>query len=345
MSFRDNLLHLRASSNMTQEQLAMLLGVSRQSVTKWESERTYPEMDKLLKMCRIFDCSLDDLVQGDLTGTEPRPAAANAGAPPTDVFGYDEIMSGFAQRVTNGIMVIVLGVAISVAFFAGGQNGFYGPWLTENLGVTLGVLCVFIGAIAGSAFIIPAALQRAAFMRAHPFIEDFYTEEEKARARTTFTYEFIGGVAILCLGICAIIFLDGSAYQEPLGIPALIACIAVGVRFIVHGVMTLGRTNIEEYNESALEMIEPEDIEKAAVSEERKRKMLETRRMNKRIGTVCGVIMIIATIVALLMLFLPFIQGDPDYTHGPVAYFWLTWPIGGLLCGIACLLIKGFAKQ
>lgn len=36
MSFRDNLQHLRATRNMTQEQLAMLLGVSRQSVTKWE---------------------------------------------------------------------------------------------------------------------------------------------------------------------------------------------------------------------------------------------------------------------------------------------------------------------
>ncbi len=36
MSFRDNMQHLRATRNMTQEQLAMLLGVSRQSVSKWE---------------------------------------------------------------------------------------------------------------------------------------------------------------------------------------------------------------------------------------------------------------------------------------------------------------------
>lgn len=45
---------------MTQEQLAMLLGVSRQSVTKWESEKSYPEMDKLLRMRQIFDCTLDE---------------------------------------------------------------------------------------------------------------------------------------------------------------------------------------------------------------------------------------------------------------------------------------------
>lgn len=69
MSFRDNLQHLCATRNMTQEQLAMLLGVSRQSVSKWEAERAYPEMDKLLKICDLFDCSLDDFGLGrpDLT--------------------------------------------------------------------------------------------------------------------------------------------------------------------------------------------------------------------------------------------------------------------------------------
>ena len=83
MSFRDNLQHLRAARNMTQEQLAMLLGVSRQSVTKWEAEKSYPEMDKLLKMCQIFECSLDDLVQGDLTGRMPEAGvtAVPAGPP------------------------------------------------------------------------------------------------------------------------------------------------------------------------------------------------------------------------------------------------------------------------
>lgn len=67
MSFRENLQHLRATRGMSQEQLAMLVGVSRQSVTKWESEKSYPEMDKLLKLCQIFECTLDDLVTGDWT--------------------------------------------------------------------------------------------------------------------------------------------------------------------------------------------------------------------------------------------------------------------------------------
>ena len=44
---------LRLTKSMTQEQLAMLLGVSRQAISKWESEKAYPEMDKLLMLCDI----------------------------------------------------------------------------------------------------------------------------------------------------------------------------------------------------------------------------------------------------------------------------------------------------
>ena len=57
MSFRDNLQHLRDTRNMTQSELAMLVGVSRQSVAKWEAEKSYPEMDKLLKLCDLFECT------------------------------------------------------------------------------------------------------------------------------------------------------------------------------------------------------------------------------------------------------------------------------------------------
>ena len=105
MSFRDNLQHLRSTRNMTQEQLAMLVGVSRQSVTKWESERAYPEMDKLIKICQIFDCSLDDLVSGDLTTREPEPTQAPVPAL-ADVCGYDEHKRKMALRISMGVGII-----------------------------------------------------------------------------------------------------------------------------------------------------------------------------------------------------------------------------------------------
>lgn len=61
MKFSEKLTKLRKDKNMSQESLADLLDVSRQSVSKWESGQTYPEMDKLLTLCKIFNITLDDL--------------------------------------------------------------------------------------------------------------------------------------------------------------------------------------------------------------------------------------------------------------------------------------------
>ena len=72
----------------------MLMGVSRQSVTKWEAEKAYPEMDKLLKLRDIFGCTLDELVQGDLTTRPKKPGLGIAEGPAQDVCGYDEHMLG-----------------------------------------------------------------------------------------------------------------------------------------------------------------------------------------------------------------------------------------------------------
>ena len=67
MSFGQNLLFLRKMrDNMTQEELAERLNVSRQTVSKWELDAAYPEMDKLLALCDLFSCSLDQLIREDM---------------------------------------------------------------------------------------------------------------------------------------------------------------------------------------------------------------------------------------------------------------------------------------
>lgn len=67
MSFGQNLLFLRKMrDNMTQEELAERLGVSRQTVSKWELDAAYPEMDKLLILCDLFSCSLDQLIRENM---------------------------------------------------------------------------------------------------------------------------------------------------------------------------------------------------------------------------------------------------------------------------------------
>lgn len=67
MSFGKNLQYLRQlSGNMTQEYLAEKMNVSRQTISKWEMDAANPEMEKALELCRIFNCSLDNLFREDL---------------------------------------------------------------------------------------------------------------------------------------------------------------------------------------------------------------------------------------------------------------------------------------
>ena len=67
MNLSENLKKIRKENNLSQEQLAEKLSVSRQSVSKWESGQAYPEMDKVLQLCKLFNVSVDDLLNQDVS--------------------------------------------------------------------------------------------------------------------------------------------------------------------------------------------------------------------------------------------------------------------------------------
>ena len=59
MNFGKNVQILRKMANMTQEELAEKMNVSRQTVSKWELGTVLPELEKLLELCDGFNCSVD----------------------------------------------------------------------------------------------------------------------------------------------------------------------------------------------------------------------------------------------------------------------------------------------
>lgn len=68
MSFGTNIQYLRRMRDaMTQEALAEKLNVSRQTISKWESDEAYPVMEKLFELCDFFSCTMDQLLRSDMT--------------------------------------------------------------------------------------------------------------------------------------------------------------------------------------------------------------------------------------------------------------------------------------
>ena len=70
MSFSENLQTIRKKNQMSQEELAEFLGVSRQAVSKWELGEGYPEVEKLLVLSKKLNISLDSLMTGSSPGKE-----------------------------------------------------------------------------------------------------------------------------------------------------------------------------------------------------------------------------------------------------------------------------------
>ena len=67
MSFGENLRNARKEKNITQEDLAEILGVSRQAISKWESDNGYPETEKLLIISEALNISIDSLLNSSYT--------------------------------------------------------------------------------------------------------------------------------------------------------------------------------------------------------------------------------------------------------------------------------------
>lgn len=63
MELSEKLLNLRKANDLTQEELAEKIGVSRQAVSKWESGQSVPELDKIVALCELFDITTDYLLK------------------------------------------------------------------------------------------------------------------------------------------------------------------------------------------------------------------------------------------------------------------------------------------
>jgi len=94
MRFCDKLPKLRKNNNYSQEQLADKLNVSRQAVSKWELGGSYPDMDKMLQMCKILNCNLEDLIDDGVLGEEVK-------SPDSHKFNINTYIKDFLDFITK----------------------------------------------------------------------------------------------------------------------------------------------------------------------------------------------------------------------------------------------------
>lgn len=311
MSFGENLQFLRKKENITQEQLAEKLNVSRQSVSKWESDTAYPEMEKLLTLCEMFHCDMDTLMRG---------SAEKSSA--TDTCNYDTHMNQFSKSISGSIGMILFGAVLSCI-----SVGLGWPEAVAGLLLMLMVTPAVV-------IMITAGIRHSHFIEKHPYIEPFYTEEEIERFEGKFPILIAAPIGMILIGVIWGIVVNENGLPLPAGCSnelyysVFLLLIAIAVTIIVYAGMQKAKYEIKEYNKEN----DPSP---------------ETRKKNEKIGRWCGCIMMIATILFLIsigVVSMEFMQAknagiDYSWKGSIIAFSWVVFPIGGIICGIVAVIL------
>ena len=332
MSFADNLVYLRQQYGVTQEGLAEQLGVSRQTVSKWEAGTNYPEMDKLLALCDLFHTNLDDLMRGSVQVAKDN-----------DTERYERHMNRFDLSMVAGVASILVGVGVQGALEA--VHAF-----SENFATAMFLAFV----VGGVMILIMGSLSHSEFKRRNPAIEPRYRADVLDRFSRRFPLMIAGGVGLILLAVIFMVgmspddgevMVGGVLVEDFLLLPFMFT-IALGVGTIMWACLQKSKYDLSELTYIGHRRELGADLPPTANV-----KSPEQVRADRLMGVACGIIMLLALIVFLVWGFVPLfnqtggLDGMDKFAikeairggQGGFAVSWIAFAVGGILCGIVCL--------
>lgn len=253
MILADKIIDLRKKNGWSQEELASQLGVSRQSVSKWESGQSIPDLDRILKMSTIFGVSTDYLLKDDAEPIDD--AAPTVDAPQAsdetarlitmeDAYHYLSMVQMAAPRIARGVMLCIFSPI--VLFLLGGLSDEEGSFLLPEWSVPavgLPVLLLFVVCGIAQFILYGRQLEAYEFLEKQP-IELAYgvrgvVEKRKNDYAAQHSQRLMIGVSICILAVVSLFIgaaLEGvheTTMYPVLGFIIMLAIAAIGVHFLV----------------------------------------------------------------------------------------------------------------
>lgn len=323
MILADKISLLRKKNGWSQEELAEKLGVSRQSISKWEGAQSTPDLNKVLKLSEIFGVSTDVLLR-DEQDLETVPENMQSEAPVEQLYNvtmeqanqFLSLKTRSSGRIALGVMLCILSpiplILCSVAQEVGRIQ------LTENQAAGIGILVLMLMVGAAVAIFIHYGMKTGPFeyMEKEPLETEYGVDgmvrERKERYNDTYMRYMVIGI-VLCVLSCIPLFIamiiNDNDFNMALGVSILLVMVALGVLMII-------RVNIVM---NAMKMLlEEGDYSRA------------NKQENKRNGLITEVYWMSVTAFYLLVSFL---TKRWDMT-------WLVWPIAGICYGILIAILK-----
>lgn len=326
MILADKIVTLRKRAGWSQEELAAQLGVSRQSVSKWEGAQSVPDMQKVVQMSRLFGVTTDYLLKEELG--EPEPAPAESDAPLRRVTmeqaaDYLALRQAAAPKLALATLLCVLSPVALLLLAALSDRP--GAALSENAAAGIG-LCVLLVLVAAAVavFITCAAQVKAyAFLETEPF-ETAYgvtgmVRERRAAAAPEHTRGTVAGT-VLCILSAVPLFiavcLNGPDLLYVAAACLLLVFAGLGSALFVYGGV---------YQAAMDRLLEEGDYARPR------------KRQNGVVGAISSIYWLTVTAAYLLWTFGPWWDAQPQDT-------WILWAVAGLLYGAVMALVRGIRK-
>lgn len=311
----------RKKNGWSQEELAEKLSVSRQSVSKWESAQSVPDLNRILKLAEIFDVTTDYLLKDEIETTQNTMDFETKDNVKNVRKVTMEEADEFIRHRKKTAPVMAFGVSLCIASSAvlialaglSGRNG-----MSENLVAGIGIIVLLV-MVSAAVFLFISCRRDSS---KYEFLEkeeieteygvDGMVREKKNEYSTKFTMGIAIGVVLCilsCVPLMICIGMNAEDYIVVLAVPVLLVIVAVAVNIMVKVTMI---------NESFDRLLQEGDY---------------TLAKKKEAPVIESVMRVYWLVFVAIYLAASFLTGRWDIT-------WIIWPVAGVLCPVAQSVTK-----
>ena len=325
MILADKIVSLRKKAGWSQEELAEQLGVTRQSVSKWEGAQSIPDMDKVVQMSRLFGVTTDYLLKDEI---EEQAAALVEESPLRRVTmaqaaEYLTSRKAAAPKVAFAVLLCVVSPVTLLLLSAMSEAQRFPISENAAAGIGLCVLLVLV-AVAVSIFLrADADVRDYRFLEEEPFETEYgvtgmvrQRQREYADTRTRYTTIGVVLCVLAAVPLFAAVCVNGSDLLYVAAVGALLVLVGIGCLFLV---------NAGVYSGAMEQLLEEGDYTRGQ------------KKHHKVRGTVTTIYWLVAVAVFLVYTYGPSGNGQPQYS-------WIIWAVAGVLyaavMGVVRLILR-----
>ncbi len=329
MKLADKIIQLRKQKAWSQEELAERMNVSRQSVSKWESGTSIPDIDKILLLSQIFGTTTDFLLKEDILfeeESEVQSESSNKKEMPKhhiteqEASDFLEIRKKASSRIALGVALCIISPVCMMVLLGLTRDNKFG--ITEHFAVAAGLTVLFLFVTIAVVLFITYSILLSKYEYIEKGIVQMngsLTEKLKQECDSfmpVFSKSIVLGVMFCIISVIPLVIFSILENEEMtlISVGILLFIVACGVFFLV---------KVGIVKDSYDQMLQRNDY------------TAEKKMAKQKLDFIAPIYWMIVTIIYLVI---SFFTNKWNLT-------WIIWAVAGILFGIISVIIENRAKK